>query len=161
MTRKIRNILYATDLSMNSVHAFPFAVDFARLHNAKIVILHAIEHLPGVVSMHSDLKAEKEYYQELAKESEEKLRATIESECQKIEADTGSPCASSISKVLTPVGSPAEEILVSADKEACDMIVMGTHGKGFLKGVSLGSVAHAVSQKSRIPVVVVALPSLQ
>ena len=34
-----------TDLSKNSNYAFFFAVDMAKRHNAKIVILHSVEHV--------------------------------------------------------------------------------------------------------------------
>jgi nucleotide-binding universal stress UspA family protein/CheY-like chemotaxis protein len=158
MIGKIRKILYATDFTTKSINAFPFAVDFARLHNAKIVILHAIEPLPGIVTMHSDLKSEKAYYRHVRESSEEKIRARIESECQKLEELTGSPCTSLISNVLTPVGKPVEEILANADREECDMIVMGTRGKDSLKDTILGSVAQLVLQKTRKPVLVVPLP---
>jgi len=111
--------------------------------------------------MHSNLKSEKTSYNELTKMAEGKIKARIESEYQKMENDIGSPYTSVISKVLTSVGRPVEEILTSADKEKYDIIVMGTHGNGFLKDSALGSVADAVSQESKKPVIVVPLPALQ
>jgi nucleotide-binding universal stress UspA family protein len=51
MVPKIRKILYATDLSENSVHAFYFAIDFAQKHNANIIILHVVEPIPRHVFM--------------------------------------------------------------------------------------------------------------
>ncbi len=161
MIRKIRKILYATDLSPKSVKAFAFTVDLARLHNAGIVVLHAVEPLPGIASMGSDPKSEKEYYSDVRELSEGQIRARIESECQRIEERAGLPCISLVSKVMTPVGSPAEEILVNADEEECDMIVMGTRGKDSVKDAFLGSTAQVVLQKTRKPVLVVPLPADQ
>jgi len=43
MIPEIKKILYATDLSKNSSYAFLYAVDMAKRHNARIVILHSIE----------------------------------------------------------------------------------------------------------------------
>ena len=43
MIPEIKKILYATDLSKNSAYAFLYAVDMAKRHNARIVILHSIE----------------------------------------------------------------------------------------------------------------------
>src|SRR5512137_751495 len=43
MIPRIKNILYATDLSKNSAYAFRYAVNSARKHDAKIHILHVIE----------------------------------------------------------------------------------------------------------------------
>lgn len=159
MIGKIRKILYATDFSEKSINAFPFAVDLARLYNAKIVILHAIEPLPGVVAMHSDLKSEEAYYRQIRDSTEEEIRARVESECQNLEEVTGSPCTSLISKVLTPVGKPVEEILATADQEECDVIVMGTGGKATLRESILGRVAQLVLQRTKKPVLVVPLPA--
>ncbi len=43
MIPNIQKILYATDLSPNSVHAFSYAVNSAIKHDAGIVILHVFE----------------------------------------------------------------------------------------------------------------------
>jgi len=49
--------------------------------------------------------------------------------------------------------------LKAADKEGCDAIVLGTHGKGFLTQTFLGSVADSVLERSRKPVFIIPLPS--
>lgn len=158
MLPNIRKILYATDLSNNSVSAFPLAVDLAKSHDATIVILHAIEPLPSITRMHGDRKTEKEYYDKETEMTRQAIKARIDRMCQKLEESIDFQCASLVSKVLTPVGNPVEEILVNADEEECDIIVMGTHGKGFLKNTFLGSVSRLVLYKTRKPVVVVPLP---
>jgi nucleotide-binding universal stress UspA family protein len=43
MIPEIKTILYATDLSKNSSYAYLYAVDMAKRHNVKIVILHSVE----------------------------------------------------------------------------------------------------------------------
>ncbi len=52
-----------------------------------------------------------------------------------------------------------EEILNTADTEGCDVIVLGTHGKGWLKQTFLGSVALSVLERTRKPVFTIPLPS--
>jgi nucleotide-binding universal stress UspA family protein len=52
-----------------------------------------------------------------------------------------------------------EEILNTADEKECDMIVLGTHGKGWLKQAFLGSVARSVLERTRRPAFLVPLPS--
>jgi nucleotide-binding universal stress UspA family protein len=47
--KQIKKILYSTDLSKNSAYAFLYATDLARCHDARIVILHAIEPTPPYV----------------------------------------------------------------------------------------------------------------
>jgi nucleotide-binding universal stress UspA family protein len=50
---------------------------------------------------------------------------------------------------------PEDEILKIAAKKKCDLIVMGTHGQGGLRGVFVGSVTQKVLSKSKIPVMIV------
>ena len=55
-------------------------------------------------------------------------------------------------------GYPAEVILSVADEEKCDIIIMGTHGKGVISHTFLGSVAERVLRRTRKPVFVIPLP---
>jgi nucleotide-binding universal stress UspA family protein len=57
------------------------------------------------------------------------------------------------------LGHPVEEILKAVDEESCDAIVLGTHGKGFLRQTFLGSVAGSVLERTRKPVFIIPLPS--
>ena len=50
--------------------------------------------------------------------------------------------------------SPFEEIIDAADRKACDLIVMASHGRRGIEGVLLGSQTHRVLTHSRIPVLV-------
>ena len=47
MMPEIQKILYATDLSDNSAYAFRYAINSAKRHDAKIIILHVLEALPS------------------------------------------------------------------------------------------------------------------
>ena len=71
----------------------------------------------------------------------------------------GSSCSELVSKVLVPLGNPVEEILETANEEGCDVIVLGTHGKGFLKQTFFGSTAVKVLERTRKPVFIIPLPS--
>jgi nucleotide-binding universal stress UspA family protein len=61
--------------------------------------------------------------------------------------------------VIVTAAYPVEEILNIADAKACDVIVLGTHGKGWLRGTFLGSVARSVLERTRKPVFIVPLPA--
>ena len=52
-------------------------------------------------------------------------------------------------------GHIAKSILEVADEQGSDMIVMGSRGLGFLKGVLIGSVSQKVIEEAKIPVMVV------
>jgi nucleotide-binding universal stress UspA family protein len=49
---------------------------------------------------------------------------------------------------------PFEEIIASASRHGCDLIVMGSHGRRGIKGVLLGSETQKVLVHSSIPVLV-------
>jgi nucleotide-binding universal stress UspA family protein len=55
-------------------------------------------------------------------------------------------------------GAAIGGILEWADKVDADLVVMGSHGKGFLQHALLGSVAEKVLRKTRRPVLIVPLP---
>jgi nucleotide-binding universal stress UspA family protein len=155
MIPKINRILYATDLSKNSSYAFLYAIDMAKRHNAKIVILHAIEPIPPYLEVYTGV-TNKEKQQE---QTVEEIKKHLQEFCTKAETQIGPPCVQLVSKILVSSGHPVEEILKSADKEGCDTIILGTHGKGFLAHTFLGSVASSVLQRTRKPVFIIPLPS--
>jgi nucleotide-binding universal stress UspA family protein len=156
MTPQIKKILYATDLSKNSSYAFLYAIDMAKKHDATIVILHAIEPIPSHAEALMTLTDEfrKKQHEEIV----ESMKKHLQGFCKKAEAQIGPPCVELVSKTLVPVGYPPEEILNAADKEGCDVIVIGTHGKGFLAHAFLGSVSNAVLHRTRKPVFTIPLP---
>jgi nucleotide-binding universal stress UspA family protein len=63
-----------------------------------------------------------------------------------------------VSNIIIRMGYPMEEILKVADEERCDVIILGSHGKGVLTQTLLGSVSNAVLQRTRKPVFIIPLP---
>jgi nucleotide-binding universal stress UspA family protein len=65
--------------------------------------------------------------------------------------------ACGLQKVLTQsaVGLAAQEILRVADERGVDQIVMGTHGRGLVGSLLLGSVAQRVVHQAKVPVLLV------
>jgi nucleotide-binding universal stress UspA family protein len=157
MIPQIKKILYATDLSKNSSYAFLYAIDMAKKHDARIVILHAIEPIPAYAEVYTAMTDE--FKRKQHEEIIESMKKHLQGFCKKAEAQIGPPCVELISKILVPVGHPVEEILKVAEEEECDAIVLGTHGKGFLAHTFLGSVSSAVLHRTRKPVFIIPVPS--
>ncbi len=157
MIPQIKKILYATDLSKNSSYAFLYATDLARRHDARIVILHAIEPIPPYVELPAGITDETKRKQQV--ETVEEIKRLLLGFCKKAEAQIGSPCVELVYKILVPRGHAPEEILNAANEEGCDVIVLGTHGKGFLAHTFLGSVSSAVLHRTRKPVFIIPLPA--
>ncbi len=158
MIPQIKKILYATDLSKNSAYAFFYAVDMAKKYNASIVILHAVEPVPHVYTEGGAGVLRSIEKQQQASDVED-IKKRIQQFCKVIENQAGFPCTELVSKILVPLGYPVEEILKAADDEGCDVIILGTHGKGFLRQTFLGRVSVSVLERTRKPVYVIPLPS--
>ena len=157
MIPQVKTILFATDLSKNSAYAFYYAIHMAKRDEAKIVILHAVEPLPRMLVSFEDFehKVAKDRWEDTVK----KFKEQIQDISVKVDARTGISSVDLVSKILIRLGSPVEEILKVVDEEGCDVIVLGTHSKGFLKQTFLGSVSTSVLLRIRKPVFVVPLPS--
>ena len=161
MIPQIKKILYATDLSKNSAYAYQYAVNLAEKYDAEIVILHVIEPIPPMVKHYvkgfvDEINWEEKikYEQEVAVDG---IKKRLEEFCKK-ESQDAPQCLALVSTILVRPGHPVEEILKAADEGQCNIIVLGTHGKGFLKHTFLGSVARSVLDRARKPVFIIPLP---
>ncbi len=161
MIPQMKKILYATDLSKNSAYAYRYAMSMAEKYGAGIALLHVIEPIPPMVKHYvkgfvNEINWEEKikYEQETAAEG---IKKRLEEFCKR-EILNAPHCLALVSAILVRPGHPVEEILKAADDGKCDIIVLGTHGKGFLKHTFLGSVARSVLDRARIPVFIVPLP---
>jgi nucleotide-binding universal stress UspA family protein len=160
MSLKIKRILYATDLSQNSAYALRYAVAPAEICDAEICILHVLETIPSPQDFFMrdspwGTGLEKEYAVEKAK-AVERIKDRLNEFCR--EEMKEKPALLKWVTIHVVEGSPAVEILKKIDEIKPDLLVMGTHGKGFLAHTFLGSVAQKVLQRVKIPVCIVPLP---
>jgi len=161
MTSQIKKIFYATDLSKNSVYAFQYAMNMAEKYDAEIIILHVLEPIPSVARHYMKIYVDEAKWEEKIKYEQnlaiEQIKNRIQEFCKQ-ETQNAPQCLALVSTILVRPGHPVEEILKAADEEDCSMIVLGTHGKGFLKQTFLGSVARSVLDRSRKPVFIIPIP---
>jgi nucleotide-binding universal stress UspA family protein len=162
MVPQIKKILYATDLTKNSAYAFYFASDLAQKNDARIVILHCLEPIPAQIYYEAGVRGEavmKESREREKMDDVAEIKKHIEEFCRKVESRTELPCVNLVSEVIVKEGYAVEEILNTADEKECDVIVLGSHGKGWLKREFLGSVARSVIERTRKPTMLIPLPS--
>jgi nucleotide-binding universal stress UspA family protein len=161
MTQEIKRILYATDLSENSAYAFGYAISLAKKYDAEITILHVIDetmesyiYMLGAFPNQEPLEGNlKKKITHLTEEINNRLEIFIN---KKVADDPES--ADTVISIEVCKGYPANEILKQVDALHCDLIVMGTHGKGIVGQAFFGSVAKRVLRRVRKPVFIIPLP---
>ena len=161
MIPRIKRILYTTDLSKNSAYAFRYAVNSAKNHNAKIIILYVVEIPPRVsralVDDYAGEEKRKELFDKRVADTVERIKKRLHLFCDR-EFLEEPECTDMVESIEVCVGYPAEEILKKAEELDCDAIIMGTHGKGIISQTFLGSVVKRVLRRVRKPVYIIPLP---
>ena len=142
----ITTILVPLEFTDYSQGVFNCAVQTALKHDARLIVLSIInsrdiESVKTIVSMGYDVDAE-HYLEEIRKERKQKLNKMADE--AKIDKDKV--------KVMFKIGNPVDEILKVIIKEAPDLVVMGTRGRGNLENIIMGSVAEKIFKRSPVNV---------
>jgi nucleotide-binding universal stress UspA family protein len=141
----MHTILYTTDFSDSSKSALPLAYSLARDHGARLIVLHV---LPAGTYELVNLA-------QLGQgESAQQFDDDIRHDLQRIQP----PDDRVAMEYKLAKGDPAATIVKVAEETACDLIVLGTHGRTGLKRVLMGSVAEHVMRSAPCPVLVVKGP---
>jgi nucleotide-binding universal stress UspA family protein len=142
---EFKTILFATDFSESSDHAFRYALSMAKRFNARLVIIHVINEpvdLRGFYVPHIS-------FDKLEEEIEEGAQKMMEKFCRAHIRDYDN-----FESFIMP-GIPYEEIIKKGQESSADLIVMATHGRTGLDHVLFGSTAEKVVRKSPIPVMTI------
>lgn len=161
MIPQIKKILYATDLSANSAYAMRYAINSAKRHGAKLVVLHVLEALSptamAIVTTYLDAGQSISISEAKIKYAKERILKRLQTLCDK-ELGSEVEAEGMVDSIEVVEGYPADEILGKAKYSNCDVIFMGTHGKGILKHAYFGSTSKKVLRRARKPVFIVPLP---
>ena len=160
MIPEIKRILYTTDLSKNSAHAFRYALTFSKKFGTEIIILHVIEEMSADARLALEAYLDREYRKEKLSQKVpntiERIKKRLKVFCDK-ELQDESEVAKKVISIEVCMGYPEKEILKKVDELGCDAIVMGAHEKGRAH-TFLGSVAKRVLRRARKPVFIIPLP---
>ena len=166
-----RKILYTTDLSESGRYAFPYAASIAHRHNARLTVLHVVEahdfekYLVGYIDepLWDEIKNRNlEEARNLLlhrKREDVRIMDNVQAFCQDNPSDQSDNDAYVTYDIAVEMGEPVEVILNKAKQENYDLIVMGKHGHGALKGGLIGDTAQRVVRRSSVPVLVVEVPA--
>jgi universal stress protein A len=145
----LKRILLPTDFSKHSQNALAYATAFAEKFGAQIILLHVVQDLavfiPEAVSVSPPMAPPVEQFTAAARSSLQQV--AVENKLERFGV-----------QVEVREGTPFYEIIQVAREKNVDLIIMGTHGRGGLTHVLLGSVTEKVVRKAPCPVLTVRHP---
>ena len=143
----LKTILVPSDFSECSDEAFRYGLELARRFDASLHLLHVVQDpvtapwaAEGFTASLFDVT------EDWRLQAEARLRATVP------EADRARVT------VASAIASPYAEILAYAAAHEVDLIVMGTHGRGGVTHMLLGSIAERIVRRAPCPVLTVRRP---
>ena len=137
----LKHVLVATDFSDASATALVYGRALAGAFGATLHVLHVMENpflRPMVESPHAMRDAASRLLDECVTEEDRKVRHAR--------------------AILETSDRPVDAIVAYAKKEAVDLIVVGTQGRGALAQLFIGSVAEHVVRTAPCPVLTVRHP---
>ena len=145
----LHNVLVATDFSEPSDAALRHGRALAQAFDASLHVLHVVEDaiahawMPEVY-----IAALPDVYDEIEKTAGERLDNLFDAETRQALR----------LQVALRRGTPFVEIIDYARSQDIDLIVVGTHGRGAIAHLMIGSVAEKVVRKAPCPVLTVRHP---
>ncbi|MCK6474780.1 MAG: universal stress protein [Planctomycetes bacterium] len=137
---RLKTVLCSTDLTACGQQALAIAAELAQAHDAKLLVAHFVQ---GVDERYDFLAGD--LARRLAKEAKEKVQA----ELAHLHKARAVPV-----EVIIKKGQPATETLKLIKARKVDLVCIGSHGRGLIDRLILGSVAEQVLRLSPVSVLV-------
>ena len=135
------SIVCGVDDSDGARKAARVADDLAQKLGARLILVHAAPVAPGMMY---GVPFDNEAFQHQAREDAKRLLGDVAAECHAADVS----CEAEL-------GKPADVLERFIETEHAELLVVGTRGRGAMRSVLLGSVAHEMLAVSTCPVVVV------
>lgn len=139
-----RHILCPIDGSVTSLQALDVAARLAADQHARLTICSVVDPSQAAAMAFGDPAMSARCYEALDDEAKQMLRDA---------AGRVAPPVSAESAALN--GQPVPAIVDYANANACDLIVMGSHGRSGIRRALVGSVAEGVLRHAGAPVMVI------
>lgn len=134
----LKNVLFATDFSPCSNAALPYAVSVARRYGAT---LHAAHVMPTQADL---LFMSPENWSAVLEQEDKMIQGYVEQLAHQMQ---GLP-----HEVLTPRGMVSDALARIVQEREIDLLVVGTHGRGGVRKLFMGSVAEEILRHAACPV---------
>ena len=146
----LKKILVATDFSEPSDAALAYGRELARTFGASLTVVHVVDNIltraygtDGVVLVDPELQRE--------------IETSAQRQVDSLLFDEDRQALGAVGLVITST-SPSAAIVTYAHDASVDLIVMGTHGRGAIAQLLMGSVAERVVRVAPCPVLTVRHP---
>jgi len=140
----LSRVLCPTDFSEVSTKAEAYATALAEHYDASLHLLHVDPPMP-IMAPYGEIPVDVRLFEEQREQALADL-ATAGDRARAAGVDTTTSVRG---------GHPAREILAVIEEQAADLLVIGTHGRGGVEHLLLGSVAEKIVRKAPCPVMVV------
>jgi nucleotide-binding universal stress UspA family protein len=140
-----KKVLIPTDFSSHAEHLLECIPDLKKAGTEEVVLLHVID--PIRIVHWTDILAGIDT--QAVKDIKEEVRRELEQIASKTKLDQ-----KIITKYRVEVGLSYQEILRVAQEEGVSLIIMGSHGRSFIKGAMLGSVTENVLRRTNTPLLI-------
>ena len=141
-----KSILLPTDGSQLSERATQTAIEFAKIHGARITAVSVVQPLPYVPLADAAIMPD-------AGAFDREVRRNVQAHLDKVLA-AASAAGVECDAVLGEANSPYEVIVKTAEERHCDIILMASHGRKGLNKLFLGSETQKVLAHTHLPVLV-------
>jgi nucleotide-binding universal stress UspA family protein len=171
---QIKKILFTTDLSSQTKHAFNYAAGLAHQYGATLTILYVMEDIPVPQSANLQAFIGRDRWNELQQSHEQQIQQVLigkKREGALIREALGDMITAAqkelpeqrvrSDEIVVTQGDPVDCISQEAEARQVDLIIMGYHTRGRIAEAFIGSVSRSVLRRSRVPVLLVPLPELE
>ena len=142
----IHRILVPTDFSEPAQAALKWAATLAKEFDSRVHLLHVVPE-PYAYPWGTELSSLP--LNEILAQSEEAAKQRLG------ELATEIGLAADRVTITAMVGTPVDQIITTIKEDKIDLVVLGTHGRGPVGHLLLGSVAERVVRRSPVPVLTV------
>jgi nucleotide-binding universal stress UspA family protein len=151
-------MLFATDLSTNSLYAFQYAVNYAIKNKAKLIVFHVINQrsitFAKILATFFNEAPKHKFIQKKSNAALKRMQNLLEI-IRKKELNDHPEHLNKVEYLVVHYGRIAEEIVEKTNRWGCELIILGPRRKRFLGRIFLPSISRKVIRRTDTPVHVI------